>query len=77
VLLEILRTLECLTTEVTFVGLQGYMDSNVGGNVVTLHCSGAARVPTTSQVQVVGAFATNMLFTNMLLQRISCYSGRV
>jgi hypothetical protein len=53
VLLEILRTLECLATELALVGLQGDVDSDVRSDVVTLDCGGAALAPSTGQVEVV------------------------
>ena len=49
-LLQILRTLVRLSTEVTFVWLQWDVDTDVGGDVVTLDSGGAARVPTTGEV---------------------------
>ena len=49
-LLQILRTLECLSTEIAFVWLQWDVDADVGGDVVTLDSGGAARVPTTGEV---------------------------
>jgi hypothetical protein len=49
-LLQILRTLERLSTEVTFVWFQRDVDTDVGGDVVTLDSGGAARVPTTGAV---------------------------
>jgi hypothetical protein len=42
VLLEILRTLEGLSTEVTFVRLQWYVDTDMRSDVVTLDSGGSA-----------------------------------
>lgn len=66
-LLQILRSLESLPTEVTFVWLQWNVHSDVRGDVVTFYSGGAALIPATREVEVVGAFATNMLLTNMFL----------
>lgn len=65
--LQILRTLESLSTEIAFVWLQWNMDSDVRGDMVTLHSGGAARVPTTCEIQVVCALSSDMLLTDMLL----------
>lgn len=66
-LLQILRTFESLATEVALVWLQGNVDSDVRGDVITLDGSGSALIPTTSQVEVVCALATNVFLTDMLL----------
>ena len=70
-LLEILRSLERLAAHVTLVRLQGHMDPNVRSDVVSLDSSGPARVPLTSQVEVVGALATNVTLTDVLLHQVS------
>lgn len=67
VLLQILRPLESLTAEVALVRLQGDVNTNVRGDVVTLYSSGATVTPLTGQVQVVGALAANMAFANVVL----------
>jgi hypothetical protein len=67
VLLEILWALECFATEVALVRLQGHMDANVRGDVVTLDGGGATCAPLTSQVEVVGALATDMAFAYVIL----------
>lgn len=69
-LLQVLRTLEGLATELTFVRLQRHVDSDVGGDVVALDGGGTARLPSTGQVEVVGALATNMLLANVLLNSL-------
>jgi len=66
-LLQILRTLKCFSAEVTLVWLQWDMDTDVGSDVITLDSGSPAGVPSTSQVQVVGAFASNVLFTDVVL----------
>ena len=67
-LLQILRTLESLSTEVTFVRLEWDVDSDVRSDMVTLHGSGAALIPTTGEVEVVCAFATDVLLANVFLK---------
>jgi hypothetical protein len=69
VLLEILGPLERLAAEVALVGLQRDVDADVRRDVVALDRRGPARVPLARQVQVVGALATNMLLTKMILGR--------
>ena len=66
-LLEVLWALECFATEVALVRLQGHMDANVRGDVVTLDGGGATCAPLTSQVEVVGALATDMAFAYVIL----------
>jgi hypothetical protein len=70
VLLQILRALEALATELTLVRLERHMDSDVGCDVVTLDRGCAARIPLAGETQVVGAFTTNMALTNVLLTRL-------
>jgi hypothetical protein len=67
--LQILGTLECLSAEVTFVGLQWDMDADMRSDVVTLDSGGAAGVPSTGQVQVVSALSSHMLLTDMVLSK--------
>jgi hypothetical protein len=70
-LLEILGSLERLAAHVTLVRLQGHMDPDVRSDVVSLDRGGPARVPLTSQVEVVGALATNVTLTDVLLRQVS------
>ena len=67
VLLQILRSLESLAAEVALVRLQRDVNTNVRRDVVTFYSRGTAVTPLTGQVQVVGALATNMTFTNVVL----------
>lgn len=67
VLLEILRALEGLSTEVALVWLQGDVNTNVRGDVVTLNSCGAARIPLARQVEVVGALPANVPLTDVVL----------
>lgn len=70
VLLQVLRTLEGLSAEITLVWLERDVDSNVGGDVVALDGSGTARVPATSEVQVVGALSSDVLLADMLKESL-------
>ena len=67
VLLEILWAFEGLATEFAFVRLEWDVDSDVRGDVVTLHSCGAATSPLTGQVQVVGRFTADMALADMFL----------
>jgi hypothetical protein len=67
VLLEILRTLESLAAEVALMRLQRDVNANVRSDVITLDRGGAAVAPLAGQIQVVGALATDMALTNVIL----------
>jgi hypothetical protein len=71
VLLEILRTLESLTTEVAFVRLKRDVNANVRGDMITLHGRRTAVTPLACQVEVVGALTANVTLANMVLPRVS------
>lgn len=43
------------------------MDPDVRGDMISLDCSGTARVPVTSEAKIVGALAANMSVAYMLL----------
>lgn len=75
-LLQILRTLKSFPTKVTLVRLEGNVDSNVGGDMITLDGGGATTSPLTSQVKIVCTFATDMTFADVLL-RIVRYMKQV
>lgn len=66
--LQVLGTLEALATEVTLVRLEGNMDTNVRGNVITLDGCCAAIVPATGQVQIISALATDMTLTDVIIE---------
>lgn len=72
-LLQILRSLESLTTEVTLVRLERHVNTDVGRDMITLDCGRVASTPLTGQVEIVGAFTSNMSLTNMLLSVISIF----
>lgn len=67
-LLQILRALESLATEITLVRLEWHVDSDVGGDVITLDCCGVAGTPLAGQVEVISALASNMALADMLLR---------
>lgn len=67
VFLQILRALEGLATEVTLVWLQGDMHTDMRGDMVALDGGSVAVAPLAGQVQVVGAFATDMALADVFL----------
>ena len=77
VLLEILGALEGLAAEVALVWLQGHVNTDVRGNVVTLDGCSAAVTPLARQIQVVGALAANVTLTNVILLIVSNRLGKV
>lgn len=66
-LLQVLGSLESFTTEFTLVRLQGHVDPYMRSDVVSFDCRGTTVAPLTSQIEIVGRFATNVLLTNVLL----------
>ncbi len=68
-LLQILRTLERLSAEVTLVWLQGHVNTDVRSDVVTLDGGGTAGVPATGQVQVVRALSPDVLLADVFLKK--------
>lgn len=69
-LLQILGALESLSAEVAFVRLERHMDPDVRGDMITLYCGGAARVPSTGEVEVVSRLATNMFLADVLKESL-------
>jgi hypothetical protein len=67
VLLQILRALECLSTEITFVRFKRDVNSNVGSDMIALDCGSSALVPSTGQIEVIGTFAADMFLADMIL----------
>ena len=65
--LEILRALECLAAELAFVRLQGDVNPDVRGDVVTLDRGGSALAPGAGQVEVVRRLAANMALADVFL----------
>ena len=66
-LLQVLRTLEGFATEVAFVRFQGYVDTDMRGDMVALDGGGTTIAPLASQVKVVRTLATDMTLANMVL----------
>jgi hypothetical protein len=66
-LLQVLRTLEGLATETALVRFEGDMDSDVRGDMITFDGAGVASFPATDEIQVIGALASDMSFTEMFL----------
>lgn len=66
-LFQILRTLESLSTGRALVRLEWNMHSNMRSDMIPLHSSRLTGAPAAGQVQVVGAFATDMLLTDVVL----------
>lgn len=73
VLLEILRSLEGLATEVALMRLEGNVDANVRCDVIALDGCDAARTPVASQVEVVCALATDVTLAYVLLMQMLVY----
>jgi hypothetical protein len=71
-LLEILWTLESLSTEFTLVRLERYVDTNMGCDMIALDGGGATVTPTASEVQVVRTLATDVALADVVLARVSC-----
>ena len=66
-LLQVLRTFEGLATEFASMRLQGNMDANVGGDVVSLDNGDATVTPRAGQIQIVGTLTADMIFAHMVL----------
>ena len=65
--LQILRTLEGLSTEVTLVGFQGHMYSDMRSDMIALDGGSSATAPLAGQVEVICALATYVTFTDVFL----------
>lgn len=68
VLLQILRPLERLATEITLVRLERHMHADVRRDVVALDRGRAALIPLARQVEVVCALAANMALADVVLR---------
>ena len=71
VFLEILWTLEGFAAELAAMRFQGDMDADMGCDVVAFDDLNAASSPRTLQIEIVGALATDMAFTNVILHVVS------
>lgn len=67
VFLEILGTLECFSTEFTFMRLQRNVDTDVRRDMVTLNSRGAATSPLACQIEVIGALSTDVTLADVIL----------
>jgi hypothetical protein len=74
VFLQVLRTFEGFPTEFAFVRLEGNVDSDVRGNVVTFDSRSATGSPLAGEVQVVRALTTDMALADMVLFNVSIRS---
>lgn len=66
-LLQILGTLERLSTKVALMRLERNVNADVRGDVITLHGGGATRVPLAGQVEVVCALPADVLLAQVIL----------
>ncbi len=66
-LLEILWSLEGFSAELALVGLERNVDSDVGGDVVSLDRRGSALAPGAGEIEVVCRLTANMTFADMFL----------
>ena len=65
--LEILRPLEGLSTEVASVRLQGYVNSNVRGDVIAFDDRYTTATPSASEIEVISALASDVGLADMIL----------
>lgn len=70
VFLQILRTLEGFAAKVALVRLEGNMNADVRGDVVSLDRGGSAISPLAGEVQIVRALPTDMAFADVVLFRV-------
>ena len=66
-LLQVLGTLEGFSAEITLMGFQGNVHSDVRGDVVAFDGCGAAVGPSTGKVQVVGTLSTDVTLADVFL----------
>lgn len=74
--LEILWPLECFPAEFALVRFQRNVDSDVGGDVVTLDGRGAALSPGAGQIEVVGRLSAYVSLAHMVLHHELTESDR-
>ena len=67
VLFQVLRPLKSLATKVASMRLQRYVNTDVGCDVVAFHNGDATGTPGTSEVEIVGTLATDMVLANVFL----------
>ena len=66
-LLQVLRALEGLAAKVTLVWLEGHMDTDMRGDMVSLDGGRTTTTPLAGQIEVVGALTANMALAHMFL----------
>ena len=69
-LLQVLRALEGLAAKVTLVWLEGHMDPDMRGDMVSLDGGRTTTTPLAGQIEVVGALTANMALTDMFLHSL-------
>lgn len=67
-LLQVLWTFERFPTKVAFVWFQGYVDSDVRGDMVALDRGCMTAAPLTGQVEIIGTLPSNVTLTDMFLR---------
>jgi len=70
-LLQILGPLESFATEVAFVRLEGNVNADMGRDMIAFNRCCSARVPTTGEVKIICALATDMFLTDVLEKGLS------
>lgn len=67
VLFEILGALESFAADVAVVWLEGGMDANMGGDMITLSTTDVTAFPFAREAEVVGGLATDMVVAEVLV----------
>lgn len=79
--LFILWPFESFSTKLAPMRLQGDVNANVRSDMIPLDNFNVAVTPSTDQIQIIGAFATDVDFAYMVLrlefeEKISCMKGK-
>lgn len=74
-LLQILWALERLATEITLVRLEWHMDTDMGSDVVALDGGRSACAPLAGEVEVVGTFAPDMAFADVVIEQFGAVAS--
>jgi len=77
--LQLLRTFECLAAELTFVRPHRYMHTDMRDDAVTRDGGGATTFPLTLQLEIVCALASDMTLADVVLppSQMSCCQGAI
>lgn len=70
-LFQILWTLERFATQVTLMRLQGYVNTDVRGDMVAFDRGRSTRAPLASEVEVVSTLAAYMALADVFLDLLS------